>query len=156
MLEVCFCLHEEWNSYGNKTKIVFRASINKCSFNSFLHQEIIGDRYSFAIDHEDFGMMYLFNGNLAMLIWKSGNMLIREIKYQSEDDKNNKIKSKSKRNMRFNQNWGSSAFMKKYKFIIFNIFNFFYLFLVLSCLYQSLCRIHVYKPRGLNQLNKND
>jgi len=63
---------------------------------------VIGDRYSFAIDHEDFGMMYLFNGNLAMLIWKSGNMLIREIKYQSEDDKNNKIKSKSKRNMRFN------------------------------------------------------
>ena len=46
---------------------------------------VIGDRYSFAIDHEDFGMMYLFNGNLAMLIWKSGNMLIREIKYQSDE-----------------------------------------------------------------------
>ena len=47
-------------------------------------------------------MIYLFNGNTAMLIWKSGNMLIREITYQNEEDEANKNKTKSKRNMRFN------------------------------------------------------
>ena len=47
-------------------------------------------------------MMYLYSGNLAILLWKSGNMLIREIKYTTEDDDANKNKTKNKRNMRFN------------------------------------------------------
>ena len=63
---------------------------------------VLGDRFSFAVEHEERSMMYLYSGNLASLLWKSGNMLIREIKYTTEDDDANKNKTKNKRNMRFN------------------------------------------------------
>ena len=69
---------------------------------------MIGDRYSFAIDHEAPSMLYMFSGNLAILAWKSGNMLIKleswvrrlivyivlfqEIKYINEDDEAKKRK----------------------------------------------------------------
>ena len=38
---------------------------------------VIGDRYSFAVEHEAPSMLYVFSGNLAILAWKSGNMLIK-------------------------------------------------------------------------------
>ena len=37
----------------------------------------MGDRYSFAVEHEAPSMLYMFSGNLAILAWKSGNMLIK-------------------------------------------------------------------------------
>ena len=47
--------------------------------------------------------MYLFNGNMAILLWKSGNMLIREIKYTTDEDEANKNKrALNKRTMKFN------------------------------------------------------
>ena len=69
---------------------------------------MIGDRYSFAVDHEAPSLLYMFSGNLAILAWKSGNMLIKleswvrrlivyivlfqEIKYINEDDEAKKRK----------------------------------------------------------------
>ena len=40
-------------------------------------QVVMGDRYSFAVEHEAPSMLYMFSGNLAILAWKSGNMLIK-------------------------------------------------------------------------------
>lgn len=65
---------------------------------------IIGERYSFAVEHEVRCMMYLFCGNLAILLWKSGNVLVKEIKYLTEEE-DAKKKNKTvlgKRNMIFN------------------------------------------------------
>ena len=42
-----------------------------------LLQVVMGDRYSFAVSHEAPSMLYMFSGNLAILAWKSGNMLIK-------------------------------------------------------------------------------
>ena len=71
-------------------------------------QVVMGDRYSFAVEHEAPSMLYMFSGNLAILAWKSGNMLIKvgtvgwntennnfvfqEIKYITEDDEAKKKK----------------------------------------------------------------
>ena len=64
---------------------------------------VIGDRYSFAVEHEEHRLMYLFSGNLAILLWKAGNMLIREIKYTTEEAEANKTKrTLNNRTMRFN------------------------------------------------------
>ena len=63
---------------------------------------IIGERYSFAVEYEAQSMLYLFHGNLAILAWKCGNMLIKEIQSptQGEEAKKNKG-ALGKRNMRF-------------------------------------------------------
>ena len=66
-------------------------------------QVIIGERYSFSLEYEAQSMLYLSNGNLAILAWKCGNMFIKEIKSSTEGDE---AKKKNKgvmgqRNMRF-------------------------------------------------------
>ena len=62
-------------------------------------QVIIGERYSFAVEYEAQSMLYLYHGNLAILAWKCGNMLIKEIKSPAGgEEKKNKG---GKRNMRF-------------------------------------------------------
>ena len=64
---------------------------------------IIGERYSFALEYEAQSMIYLFNGNLAILAWKCGNMMIKEIRSPPEGDEAKKKKKGAlgKRNMRF-------------------------------------------------------
>ena len=63
---------------------------------------IIGERYSFAIEHEAQSMLYMFNGNLAILAWKCGNMLVKEIRSLTDlDEAKKKNKVVGKRNMRF-------------------------------------------------------
>ena len=62
----------------------------------------MGDRFSFAVEHEERTMMFLYSGNLAILLWKAGNMLIKEVNYTTADDEANKNKTMNKRNMRFN------------------------------------------------------
>ena len=62
----------------------------------------MGDRFSFAVEHEERAMMFLYSGNLAILLWKAGNMLIKEVNYTTADDEANKNKTMNKRNMRFN------------------------------------------------------
>ena len=37
----------------------------------------MGDPYSFAVEHEAPSMLHMLSGNLAILDWKSGNMLIK-------------------------------------------------------------------------------
>jgi len=48
-------------------------------------------------------MIYLFNGNLAILAWKYGNMLMKEIRSPTEGDeaKRKNMGALGKRNMRF-------------------------------------------------------
>ena len=62
----------------------------------------MGDRFSFAVEYEERAMMFLYSGNLAILLWKAGNMLIKEVNYTTADDEANKNKTMNKRNMRFN------------------------------------------------------
>ena len=37
----------------------------------------MGERFSFSIDHEVPYLFYFFNGNVYIVAWKSGNMLLK-------------------------------------------------------------------------------
>ena len=43
----------------------------------FLSQVVVGERFSFSIDHEAPYLFYFFNGNVCIVAWKSGNMLLK-------------------------------------------------------------------------------
>ena len=37
-------------------------------------------------------MMYVFYGSFAVLLWKCGNQLLKEVKYQSASEEDDKMK----------------------------------------------------------------
>jgi hypothetical protein len=40
-------------------------------------QVVVGERFSFSLDHEGPGLLYLHSGSLAILVWKAGSLLLK-------------------------------------------------------------------------------
>ena len=44
---------------------------------------VTGEEFGFDIDFEADKMMYIFYGSLAVLLWKCGSQLLKEVKYKN-------------------------------------------------------------------------
>ena len=40
-------------------------------------QVVVGERFSFSIDHENPYLLYMYNGSYCIIAWKCGSVLLR-------------------------------------------------------------------------------